>query len=109
MDGLVVRFDLKDATAAEQFDAIVARTLPLIAEREPGTLRYTVHSVVGEPLARVFYERYDGEEAFAAHEASPHTRAMLDAFGDLLRTAPRVERCSASAGAGEPLAQGTSR
>src|SRR5690242_9253396 len=54
--GLVVRFRLRDPEAAAGFDALVARTLPEIGRREPGTLAYLVHSVPGEPLARVFYE-----------------------------------------------------
>lgn len=98
MQGLVVRFDLRDEGSAAAFDVLVTRTLPLITSKEPGTLQYAVHAVVGEPLARVFYELYRDADAFAAHEASPHTRAMLDAFGGLLATAPRVEHFASVAG-----------
>lgn len=102
MQGLVVRFDLRDADAAAQFDALVEQTLPAIGADEPGTLQYAVHAVADEPLARVFYEVYADAEAFAAHEAAPHTRAMLDAFGPLLTGAPRVEHFPAVAGKGVP-------
>lgn len=98
MEGLVVRFDLRDGEAAVAFDALVARTLPLIEAEEPGTLQYAVHAVEGEPLARVFYELYADADAFAAHETSPHTRTMLDAFGGLLDREPRVEHFATAAG-----------
>ena len=102
MQGLVVRFDLRDEGAAAEFDALVARTLPLIGSEEPGTLQYAVHTVADEPLARVFYEVYADADAFAAHEASPHTRAMLDAFGPLLAATPRVEHFPTVGGKGLP-------
>ena len=102
MQGLVVRFDLRDEGAVEEFDALVARTLLLIQEREPGTLQYAVHGIENEPLARVFYELYVDAQAFTAHEASPHTRSMLDAFGPLLATEPRVEHFASSAGKNLP-------
>ena len=76
--GLVVRFLVKDGHEAE-FDDLVSRTVEKIAEREPGTLLYTVHSVTGAPRQRIFYELYRDESAFAAHEEQPHTRAFLDA------------------------------
>lgn len=102
MQGLVVRFDLEDEASAGAFDALVARTLPSIVADEPGTLQYSVHAVEGEPLARVFYELYADAHAFAAHEASPRTRAMLDAFGPLLARPPRVEHFASSAGKNLP-------
>ncbi len=102
MQGLVVRFDLRDEGAAEEFDSLVARTLPLIQEREPGTLQYAVHRVETEPLARVFYELYADARAFAVHEAAPHVRSMLDAFVALLSSEPRVEHFSSSAGKNLP-------
>lgn len=73
---LTVRFTTRDADAAEQFDALVARTLEGI-RNEPGTLVYVVHVPDGEPLVRVFYELYASYEAFQAHEAQDHTKRML--------------------------------
>ncbi|WP_412737948.1 putative quinol monooxygenase [Krasilnikovia sp. MM14-A1259] len=75
--GLVVRFGLRDPEAAAGFDALVARTLPEIERHEPGTLAYIVHSVPGEPLARVFYELYADRAAFDAHEQQPHVTHFL--------------------------------
>jgi quinol monooxygenase YgiN len=77
MFALVVRFDLKDQSAASQFDALVERTAAGIVEHEPGTLVYSTHPVVDEPLARVFYEVYADRTAFEAHEAQPHVKEFL--------------------------------
>ncbi|MEU3656437.1 antibiotic biosynthesis monooxygenase [Streptomyces sp. NPDC032161] len=73
---LNVRFTCRDADAAQQFDALVARTLEGIRS-EPGTLVYVSHAPVEEPLVRVFYELYADEDAFQAHENQPHTKRML--------------------------------
>lgn len=73
---LTVRFTTRDADAAAQFDALVARTLEGI-RTEPGTLVYVTHIPVDEPLVRTFYELYADHEAFQAHEAQPHTKYFL--------------------------------
>lgn len=77
MYGLVVRFDLKDEQSAEAFDRLAAEAGGRICELEPGTLTYATHLVVGEPLARVFYEMYQDCDAFEAHERQPHTQRFL--------------------------------
>jgi quinol monooxygenase YgiN len=77
MFGLSVRFTCKDADSAAGFDELVAETVPLISEREPGTLVYAVHTVEGKLLQRIFYELYRDRTAFDAHEEQPHTRRML--------------------------------
>ncbi|MBD3550858.1 putative quinol monooxygenase [Streptomyces sp. SP18CM02] len=73
---LTVRFTTRDADAAEQFDALVARTIEGIRS-EPGTLVYVVHVPEGEPLVRVFYELYASRDAFQAHEDQAHTKHFL--------------------------------
>jgi quinol monooxygenase YgiN len=80
---LTVRFTLRDADAAERFDALVAHTLRGIRE-EPGTVVYVVHQPVDEPLVRVFYELYADEAAFQAHEAQSHTKSFLKERGQYL-------------------------
>lgn len=77
MFGLVVRFDLKDAAAAEAFDALVAATGDQIRAAEPGTVLYVVNAVAEAPLSRVFYEVYADRAAFEAHEETPHVRRFL--------------------------------
>ncbi|WP_438490716.1 putative quinol monooxygenase [Streptomyces sp. S186] len=73
---LTVRFTLRDAAAAQQFDELVARTSAGI-RMEPGTLVYAVHTPIEEPLVRVFYELYADQDAFQDHEEQPHTRHFL--------------------------------
>ncbi len=88
---LVVRFDLHSEDAATQFDALARDLVDRIAAAEPGTLVYAVHSVAGEPLARLFYEVYADLDAFQAHQDAEHTKAFLTARAPLL-SARRVER-----------------
>lgn len=90
---LLVRFDLPDATAAAAFDRLAADTIPVIREREPGTITYDPYEVAGEPLARVFFEVYRDEQAHADHERQPHTADFLTAVRALV-TSIRVERLS---------------
>ena len=78
MFGLCVRFTCKDQTSAEMFDRLAAETIEAIKVHEPGTLVYASHLVDGQPLQRIFYELYRDEDAFHAHEATPHTRRFLD-------------------------------
>ncbi|WP_063129037.1 putative quinol monooxygenase [Nocardia fusca] len=78
MFALVVRFELKDAEAAEGFDRLVEETAKGISELEPGTLVYATHTVADAPLSRVFYEVYRDREAFEEHERQAHTRKFLD-------------------------------
>lgn len=80
---LVVRFTTRDADAAREFDALVARTAEGI-RNEPGTLVYVTHVPEDEPLVRVFYELYADRAAFEAHEAQEHTKHMLSERGQYL-------------------------
>ncbi|MFJ9195480.1 putative quinol monooxygenase [Streptomyces globisporus] len=80
---LVVRFTLRDVSAARRFDDLVAQTISGI-RGEAGTLAYTVHTPVDEPLTRLFYELYADRDAFQAHEEQPHTRRFLRAREELL-------------------------
>lgn len=89
MFALVVRFELKDESAAAAFDALVERTARGIAT-EPGTLIYAVHTVDDEPLARIFYELYADRGGFDAHNAQPHTKQFL-AEREQFLSATRVE------------------
>ncbi|MFD8477481.1 putative quinol monooxygenase [Streptomyces globisporus] len=80
---LVVRFKLRDTSAAQRFDDLVAQTIGGI-RGEAGTLVYAVHTPVDEPLTRLFYELYADKEAFQVHEEQPHTRHFLGAREELL-------------------------
>lgn len=99
MYGLLVRFTCKDESAAEEFDALVAETGKQIRANEPGTLIYAVHRVDGRPLERVFYELYEDEAAFRAHESQDHVRAFLSARDQYL-SAVEVDRLDFLSGKG---------
>ncbi|AHI01736.1 hypothetical protein GCM10010174_87900 [Kutzneria viridogrisea] len=101
MFGLTALFTLHDESAALGFDALTARTLPLIKSAEPGTLVYAVHEVAGDPLARVFYELYSDRAAFEAHEEQPHVRHFL-AEREQYLAGVRVEFLSFVDGKGTP-------
>jgi len=79
LSGLSVRFTCQDVESAAGFDRLVARTVPLIREREPGTLVYAVHSVEGRPPERLFYEPYRDRAAFDAHQEQEHVRRFRPA------------------------------
>jgi quinol monooxygenase YgiN len=73
---LAVRFTVRPGQE-NTFDQLVARTVAGIRAHEPGTLVYAVHTVVGAPRERIFYELYRDTSAFSDHEAQPHTRQLL--------------------------------
>jgi quinol monooxygenase YgiN len=101
MFAIVVRFDLRDATAAAQFDAITAKLVDEVAAKEPGTLVYATHAVEDAPLARVFYEVYRDRAAFDAHNDTDHVKAFLEARAPLIADR-RPERLTPGPAAGLP-------
>jgi quinol monooxygenase YgiN len=99
MFGLCVRFTCKDEASAEAYDRLVAETIEGIKANEPGTLVYASHLVDGQPLQRIFYELYQDQAAFEAHEAAPHTRRYLDQRGQYLAST-EVDRLTLQTGKG---------
>jgi quinol monooxygenase YgiN len=89
--GLVVRFELLDGHG-DAFDQLTTETVERIKSKEPGTLVYTAHVAAGWPAARIFYELYRNEEAFRAHESTPHVRRFLTERSSHLRNDPEVWR-----------------
>ncbi|MBO1750640.1 antibiotic biosynthesis monooxygenase [Actinotalea sp. BY-33] len=102
MIGIVVRFDLVDPTAARRFDELTDDVVPAITAGEPGTLVYATQAVVGDPLARVFYEVYADDDALQAHEDAPHVQQFHALKAPLLRVPPRVEHVVLGAATGLP-------
>ncbi len=104
MFALLVRFNLL-AGHEDAFDALVAETLAAIAAEEPDTIVYVSHTQAGEPNLRVFYECYRNRDAFAAHEATPHTRRFLAERTQHLASPPEVWTLAPIVGAinGTPL------
>jgi quinol monooxygenase YgiN len=97
--GLVVRFSLRPGSEAA-FDRLVSETVPLIEDREPGTLMYVVHEVEGDSAARIFYELYRDRGAFEEHESQGHVRRFLAEREQYLSERPRVEFVSVRLAAG---------
>ncbi|MBH0779650.1 putative quinol monooxygenase [Nocardia bovistercoris] len=78
MYALVVKLTLHDTDAAVVFDRLASNAVARIAENEPGTLLYAVHTVDGEPRSRMIYEVYADREAFEYHQRQSHTRYFLE-------------------------------
>jgi quinol monooxygenase YgiN len=80
---LVVRFTIRPG-AENAFDELVTETTAAIREREPGTLVYACHHVIGTPRQRIFYELYRDRASFDAHEEQPHVKHFLASREELL-------------------------
>jgi quinol monooxygenase YgiN len=101
MVGLVVRLDVHDEAAGTALDALLADLVEQVTANEPGALVFVVHTVQGEPLARIFYELYADEDAFRRHQETPYFRAFVAARTPLL-AARRAERLDVAAAKGLP-------
>jgi quinol monooxygenase YgiN len=101
--GLVVRFDLAEESI-EAFDALAYDILAQVRSREPGTLVYACHEVRDTPLARIFYELYEDERAFEAHEQQDYVKHFLQEREKYLTSTPRVEFLNFTEGKGIPAA-----
>ncbi|MGO9028106.1 MAG: putative quinol monooxygenase [Acidimicrobiales bacterium] len=91
MFALVVRFDVLPEHLGA-FDSLVTETVAAIAIEEPGTVVYVTHLRPDRPTERIFYECYQDESAFEAHEAHDHTRRFLDQRSQHLACLPEVWR-----------------
>jgi quinol monooxygenase YgiN len=89
MFALVVRFDLAPGAEAG-FDALVAKLLPQVQMKEPGTLVYVCSTDLGDPAGRIFFEMYRDKEAFEEHERQEHVKRFLTAREEFT-AAVRVE------------------
>jgi autoinducer 2-degrading protein len=82
--GHLIRLDAKPGKRGElidflRWDADVARTT------EPGTLRFDVWAVPGEPDALYLYDAYVDQTAFDAHRANaPYVRFVDQIVPDLV-------------------------
>ena len=103
---LVVRFTVLP-DHLEAFDTLVSDTLAQIVLHEPGTLVYLSHQRAERPYERVFYECYQNEKSFEAHEAQAHTIRFLHERSQYLAGPPDVWRLDSLDGLirGEPRAR----
>ncbi|GGF38016.1 putative quinol monooxygenase [Subtercola lobariae] len=62
----------------------------LHTQNEPGTLEWTLLSVVGEPDSIAMYEIYDGQSGSDNHDESPALAAVLAALADSVTSEPVI-------------------
>ena len=76
-DGLVVTafWQAKPGEADAVVD-IIRRFLPQ-AQREPGVKAFQIHQSLEDPGKFFFYEVFEDEQAFAAHQASAHFKSLI--------------------------------
>ena len=65
---------------------ILARFAPQ-AQQEPGVRLFLVHRAVENPAHFLFYELFEDEAAFAAHQQTPHFKSLILGGG-----VPRLNR-----------------
>jgi quinol monooxygenase YgiN len=61
---------------AEAVVGILRRFVPQ-AQKEPGVRAFMIHQSKSEPSEFFFYEAFDDEAAFAAHQQTPHFKALI--------------------------------
>jgi quinol monooxygenase YgiN len=60
----------------EAVAAILQRFMPQ-AQQEPGVRAFMIHQSKSEPSEFFFYEVFENEDAFAAHQQTPHFKALI--------------------------------
>jgi len=66
------------------------RELAKSTANEDGSAIYLFHQAADDPARIVLYERYADQAAADAHMASPPVRTAIEAFGNLLASAPKL-------------------
>ena len=69
-----------------------------VREKEPGTLRYTVHRAVGDPTQLLMYEQYADQAAVDKHGTSERIQKLYATLGPLLDGQPSIEMYQEIAG-----------
>jgi len=76
-DGLVVTaFWKAKPEEIETVAGILRRFAPQV-RKEPGVRAFMVHQSKSEPSEFFFYEVFEDEGAFAAHQQTPHFKALV--------------------------------
>jgi quinol monooxygenase YgiN len=76
-NGLVVTAFWKAKPEETEAVAGILRRFAPQVRQEPGVRAFVVHQSKAEPSEFFFYEVFDGEEAFAAHQQTPHFKALV--------------------------------
>ena len=76
-DGLVVTaFWKAKPEETEAVAAILRRFVPQ-ARKEPGVRAFMIHQSRSDPSEFFFYEVFENEDAFGAHQQTPHFKALI--------------------------------
>ena len=60
----------------EAVAGILRRFMPQ-AQREPGVRAFMIHQSKSEPTEFFFYEVFEDDDAFAAHQQTPHFKTLI--------------------------------
>lgn len=74
----------------KDMEEALKKVVPQVAAEE-GTLAYALHRAKKDPTKFLFYEKYTGKEALAAHSSTPYFMEMFGAVGDMLDGNPSIE------------------
>ncbi len=86
---LIVHLEIK-RDAVDLFMPLALENARASRETEPGCRRFDVLADPKDPAKVVFYETYDDEAAFEAHQETPHFRKYFDTALPLLVSRRRV-------------------
>ena len=75
--GLVVTAFWKAKPEETEAVASILRRFAPQAQKEPGVRAFMIQQSKSEPSEFFFYEVFDDESAFAAHQQTPHFKALI--------------------------------
>ena len=78
----------KEAEMRAALEAMVAE----VDAKEPGVLKYTMHTVEAEPTVFWMIEEYADEAAFAAHGTTDHMKSFAMGMREIAASRPEVIR-----------------
>jgi len=77
----------------EELKAALSEMVGQVKEKEAGKVTsYTLHTKDDDPSTFLFYEQYRDAEAFAAHGATDHMKALGAKLGGVLDGRPEIGR-----------------
>ena len=91
---VVVIASIKVKAGSEERARTLLQSIVPPTLEEPGCLEYALHQSITDPTEFMFVERWDTDEALAAHAAStlPHRLALRESLGELVDGRPSVTR-----------------
>lgn len=89
-NGLVITAFWKAKPQETEAVADILRRFVPQAQKDPGVQAFLVHQSKTEPSEFFFYEVFEGEGAFDAHQKTPHFKALI--AGEALPKLAKRER-----------------